>query len=242
MLIFFTACTSSKKYDYFQANYNSKDKSTLLPFEVAIAPVHIIDIGDVIEINYYTPDEINQSILNTSDESEKKSKINLFTVNSDGYIEIPLIGSCKVIGSNIDEVKDTVSTRISKYFNISYIQVKLYSFKINVIGEVTNPGIKNIQSNEINIIQALSISGDITQYGNKREVVLLRKENGKYRIFEIDMTDLNIIKSESFYLKSNDTIYIKPVRSKSLQNIYPILSLGLSLINTALIILQLTQR
>jgi protein involved in polysaccharide export with SLBB domain len=151
VLIFFTACTSSKKYDYFQANYNSKDKSTVLPFDVATAPIHIIDIGDVIEINYYTPDEINQSIMNTSDESEKKSKINLFTVNSDGYIEIPLIGSCKVIGSNIDEVKDTVSTRISKYFNISYIQVKLYSFKINVIGEVTNPGIKNIQSNEINI-------------------------------------------------------------------------------------------
>ena len=117
VLIFFTACTSSKKYDYFQANYNSKDKSTVLPFDVATAPIHIIDIGDVIEINYYTPDEINQSIMNTSDESEKKTKINLFTVNSEGYIEIPLIGTCKVLGCNIDDVKDTVTNRISKYFN-----------------------------------------------------------------------------------------------------------------------------
>jgi polysaccharide export outer membrane protein len=241
VLIFFTACTSSKKYDYFQANYNSKDKSTVLPFDVATAPIHIIDIGDVIEINYYTPDEINQSIMNTSDESEKKTKINLFTVNSEGYIEIPLIGTCKVLGCNIDDVKDTVTNRISKYFNIAYIQVKLNSFKINIIGEVTTPGIKNIYSSEINIIQAISIAGDVSQFGNKREVVLLRKENGKYRIYEIDLTDLNIVKSESFYLKSNDTIYIKPVRSKSLQNIYPILSLGLSLINTALIILQLTR-
>ncbi len=242
VLIFFTACTSSKKYDYFQQGKVSTQRINDIAMTVNSAPLHIVDNGDVLEVNYYTPEEINQSIISSADEGEKKSKVNLFQVNSQGNIDFPLVGACQVKGLTIDQVKDTVSARLKLFFNITYVYVRLNSFHINVIGEVNHPGLMVINNDQATLLSALSSAGDLSDYGNKKQVVLLRKVDGKMRIFEFDLTDINIINSEGFYLKSNDTIYVKPLRIKSSAAIMPFISVGLLALNTVLVILQLTSK
>lgn len=242
MLIFFTACTSSKKYDYFQQGKVTTQRINDVAMTVNGAPLHLVDNGDVLEVNYYTPEEINQSIISSSDEGEKKSKINLFQVNSQGNIDFPLVGACQVKGLTIDQVKDTVSARLKLFFNITYVYVRLNSFHINVIGEVKRPGLLAINNDQATLLSALSEAGDLTDYGNKKQVVLLRKVDGKMRIYEFDLTDINIINSEGFYLKSNDTIYVKPLRIKSTSAIMPFISVGLIALNTVLVILQFTSK
>ncbi len=241
-LLTLTSCTSSKKYDYFQKGVNAEQKITEFSTQNKPIPVHRVDVGDVLEINYYTPDEINQSIVSSNDEGEKKNKINLFVVNGDGNIDLPLVGPCNVKGLTIPEVKDSVGLKLKTFFNITYMYVRLNSFPINVIGEVNRPGLINVQNDRINIIQALSMAGDLTQFGNKKQVMLLRKENDKMKIYEFDLTDLNMINSEAYYLKSNDIIYAKPLRAKNASTILPFASIGLTLLNTILIILQLTKK
>ncbi len=241
-LLSLTACTSSKKYDYFQKGVNAQQKITEFSTQNKPVPVHKVDVGDVLEINYYTPDEINQSIVSSNDEGEKKNKINLFAVNGDGNIDLPLVGPCNVKGLTIPEVKDSVGLKLKNFFNITYMYVRLNSFPINVIGEVNKPGLINVQNDRINIIQALSMAGDLTQYGNKKQVMILRKENEKMKIYEFDLTDLNIVNSDAYYLKSNDIIYAKPLRAKNASAILPFASLGLTLLNTVLIIFQISKK
>lgn len=238
IVLLYSACTSSKKYDYFQQGKTTQQKISDVNINTPSAPLHIVDYGDVLEVNYYTPEEINQSIISSADEGEKKSKINLFQVNSQGNIDFPLVGACYVKGLTIDQVKDTVTSRLKNYFNITYVYVRLSSFSINVIGEVKRPGLLNIQNDQATLLSALSEAGDLTDFGNKKEVVLLRKIDGKMRVYEFDLTDINIINSEGFYLKSNDTIYVKPLRVKSSSAILPFLSVGLIALNTVLVILQ----
>lgn len=242
ILLSLFACTSSKKYDYFQKGVNADQKITEFNIQNKPAPSHLVDIGDVLEINYYTPDEINQSIVSSNDEAEKKNKINLFVVNSDGSVDLPLVGPCYVKGLTIPEAKDSVGLRLKGYFNITYMYVRLHSFQINVIGEVSKPGLINVQTDRINIIQALSMAGDLTQYGNKKEVVLLRKENDKMKVYEFDLTNLNIINSDAYFLKSNDIIYAKPLRAKNASAVLPFASIGLTLLNSILIIIQLSRK
>lgn len=236
------ACTSSKKYDYFRQGLKNTEVSSLLPYTLRKAPAHVLDFGDVLEINYYTPDEINESLVNSADESEKKGKVNLFVVNSDGNIDVPLLGECRVKDMTVEQAKDSLTRKLAQFYNLSYIYIKLNSFSINVIGEVNKPGMVTIPNDQINILQALGMAGDISTYGNKKQVVLLRKENDKYRMFSFDLTDLNIVNSEAFFLKSNDIIYVKPLRSKNALNVLPFVSLGLTIINTILIIIQISTR
>jgi polysaccharide export outer membrane protein len=142
-----------------------------------------------------------------------------FSVDVHGNISIPYIGELNVLGYTTTEVRKKLESEIKKYFksdNEIFITVKLSGIKYTIIGEIGQPGTNIILQNNVNILEAIANSGDITIYGDRKTVEVFRTTQTGQEKFLIDLTKIDAYDSEIFYLKPNDFIQIKPIKQKSL--------------------------
>ena len=138
-----------------------------------------------------------------------------FTVDKNGTIEAPLIGIIKLSDLTIDEAKETLRSKYAIFYKSFTINLSVLNHKITVLGEVARPGSYNIQSDEISIFDAISLAGDITVYGKKDNVLLLRDSTGnKKHMVRLNLNSGTILNSPYYYLKENDMVYVEPGRSK----------------------------
>jgi polysaccharide export outer membrane protein len=160
-----------------------------------------------------------------------------FLVDDKGNVSIPFIGEIKVAGLYRQQIIQEIQTKLEEYVKDPYVQVNLLNFKITVVGEVNNPGTFNIPNERINIFQALSLSGDLTNFSNRSQVHLVREIDQERKEYILDMTSKDIFNSEVFFLKQNDIIYVPQKKSKSVitfnQFVLPFVSVT-SLILTAI--------
>lgn len=160
-----------------------------------------------------------------------------FLVDEEGNISIPFIGVIKVAGLYRQQIVQEIQTKLEEYVKDPYVQVNLLNFKITVVGEVNNAGTFNIPNERINIFQALSLAGDLTNFSDRNKVHLVREINQERKEYILDMTSKNIFNSEVFFLKQNDIIYVPQKKSKSVltfnQFVLPFVSVT-SLILTAI--------
>jgi len=167
-----------------------------------------------------TPDPRLSSTFNTAPVSSAamagEAAIDLvsYSVNSDGNIEIPFVGSIKVEGLVLNEIKALVESSLKDYINDADITVKLVNNYISVIGEVARPGLYPIYKQRLNIFQSISLAGDLLDYSDRRAVQIIRQTNEGSIIKEFDLTDRNIVDSEFYYLMPNDVIYVKSITGK----------------------------
>ena len=140
--------------------------------------------------------------------------LNGFTLDSKGYIEIPTIGAIFLKGLTIEEAKDVIQKEADKYLNNSTIIVKHINFEITILGEVNRPGTYTVYKDNISILEALGLSGDLTDYANRKKIKLIRDES----IIYIDLTKTETLYSENFALKANDVLYIEPMRNVRLRS------------------------
>lgn len=139
-----------------------------------------------------------------------------YLVNLDGYIEIPMIGKVKVKGLTTSVAADTIHQRLLNYLKEPSVVVRNLNFKISVLGEVRLPAVYVIPDEKITLPEVLSLAGDLTIYGNRSNVMIIREENGKREYARIDLTARDIFNSPYYYLHKNDVIYVEPVKSKML--------------------------
>jgi polysaccharide export outer membrane protein len=134
-----------------------------------------------------------------------------YVVDKDGFIYFAGIGQLKVSGMNTSMVRDTIRNILNtKYLKDAVVNVRLLNYKITVLGEVKNPATFTIPSERISIIDALGMAGDLTPYGERYNVLLIREESGERKFIRIDMKTADLFKSPYYYLKQNDVIYVKP--------------------------------
>jgi len=131
-----------------------------------------------------------------------------YSVDNEGNIEYPLVGKIHVAGLTIDETRDLIKDKIKVYFNekAEYnVYVELPDYRISVVGEVKNPGIFHIGNNKVSVFEALARAGDMTIYGVRTDVKLIREGvDGKKEVHSLDFTDANIINSPYYYMQSRD--------------------------------------
>ncbi|MEZ4826794.1 MAG: polysaccharide biosynthesis/export family protein [Bacteroidia bacterium] len=162
-----------------------------------------------------------------------------YIVDSYGMINLPLIGDMHVAGQTTDQVQDTINSRLRTYLDYASASVKLANFRITLLGEIRRPGQLYIFNTKTSILEALGLSGDITEYANIRKVKLIREEGNGARTVYIDLADANLISSEYYFVKPNDIIYIEPIKAKAFNlNSRPI-SVGLSAISVMLVIVNI---
>lgn len=138
-----------------------------------------------------------------------------YLVNSKGDITFPVFGTLHVEGMTAEQISEMLTKKISQYVEDPIVTVSISRFNVNVLGEVTRPGMVQSQGERFSIIDAISKAGDITQYGVRENVLLIREEDGKKVYHHLDLTDSKIFDSPYFYLKQNDMIYVQPNNIKA---------------------------
>lgn len=140
--------------------------------------------------------------------------LHTYKVENDGNINFPLVGAIHVAGLTIDQANDHIKGKIAKYFtnDIDYsVHTYITNYDVTVMGEVKRPNTFNIANNKVNVLEALAMAGDMTIYGLRTNVKLLRElPNGEYEIHQLDLTDANLLNSPYYYMHQRDILYVEP--------------------------------
>ena len=234
LAISLSSCASKKDIIYFQSKNNSVNSIANYANE-NIKANDILNISvsalDITSITPFLKEKLMSKDMN-------QSLIDGYTVNSDGKINLPLIGNVKVSGQTTNQASETIQNLLSKSIIDPIVNIRLLNYKVTVLGEVNQPGTFNIYDPKITIIQALGLAGDITIYGKKNKIKLTREINGNSITTHIDLTNANFFSSDFYYLRKNDVIYVEPTFAKiknsgyigQISNVATVFSLIMSII------------
>jgi len=211
LLIFILAssCSSKKNIQYVQ-NINMQEQYN------NIYSNHTINVDDILKIDVTSIEPLLTQQFNTNNStnsiSNKESMLyNGYLVNSEGYINFPVIGKIMVIGKTLDECRTAIKSKIEDTGILinPTVDVKLLNAHFTVLGEVNRPGRYEYLKNNMNIFTALGIAGDLTINGKRKEIKIIRDQNGKKSISEIDITNTDFLKT-NYQIFSGDVIIVKP--------------------------------
>lgn len=209
-----TSCGSSKNVTYFQ-NREALEKAVKgYLVDARIMPKDVLSII----VNTTTPTAALQFNLVTP---TTQTQIQSYLVDNEGKINFPVVGELKVGGLTKNEAEQLITQAISPYLAESenpVVTVRMSSFSISVLGEVNQPGTFTVAREKINVLEALSRAGDMTIYGIRNNVTLIREDSeGNKSYYTLDLNDANIVNSPYYYLQQNDILYVEPnkIRAKS---------------------------
>ena len=166
-----------------------------------------------------------------------ESSLQVLTVTSDGYITLPIIGDVKCEGLTREELEQKIEQKITegKYIDDPKVNVRFNDLTVSIIGEVNKPGRYSIKRDQITIFEALALAGDMTIYGSREDVAVIREKDGKNIITKLDLRSQNIFESPCFYLEQNDVIIVSPNKYKAATaEINQNRSFWISLVSTAI--------
>jgi polysaccharide export outer membrane protein len=140
-----------------------------------------------------------------------------YRVSKDGMVNFPVIGNIKVEGLTIAQTQNVLAKELTKYVKQPIVEVQLLNFKVTVIGEVNRPSSFTIPGDHINLLEALGMAGDMTVYGKRENVLIIREQNGKRIMKRLDLNQQDVLNSPFFILKQNDIVYVEPDKSKAIE-------------------------
>lgn len=225
VLFFLSSCSSKKKLDYLQniesvaLEASTKNAiSTIQPNDQLVIMVTAKDMDVVKPFNQnFSSGQILQYSIpsnNAPTQSQTSTSGPTYMVDSQGNIEFPVIGKINTENKTTEELRDILKKEISKYVLNPQISVKNTNYKITVLGEVNRPGTYNIPDARTTLLEVLGLAGDLTIYGNREDVLVLRNIDGTMTKERIDLTKADFINSPFFYLKQNDVIIVSPNETK----------------------------
>lgn len=215
LVVFLTSCVSRKKITYFQDIDGIEVQDSILNYEPRI------QIGDMLRINVSATDAEAAIPFNLYETPVLNNRgfSNLvpveYIVNDAGEINFPILGEIKVIGLTTSELTVKLEEMLMRgYIKDPVINLWITNFKINVLGEVKMPGAYVIKNSRVNVLEALSLAGDLTIHGDRADVTLIRNQQGKKEFIKIDMRNKELFNSPYFYLVQNDIIYVSQNKAK----------------------------
>ena len=161
--------------------------------------------------------------------------INGYMVEEDGTISLPIIGNIAVAGLNLVDAQKRIKEEAEYYLKDPNIKVKVLNFKVNVTGEVRNPGLYYNYEGSLNILDAISMANGITEFADLSKVLVIRHNENKTQTYNLDFSDRSVYYSDVFYLQPNDVVYIQPNKYKRSRENTTIYHLMLSTISTVLV-------
>ena len=146
--------------------------------------------------------------------SESSIYLQSYTLDDDGCIELPLTGKIELKNLTVDAAKTKLQTALNMYVNETMVIVKLANFNLTVLGEVHRPGMYKVYQTQINLFEAISLAGNMTNFAKKNEVKIVRQTDDGSKVIVVDMGQADILSSPYYYLKPNDVIVVEPLRIK----------------------------
>jgi len=209
--VLLTSCASREKIAYYQnidntEIINKKFETTIKTDDLLMIIVSAQDPTAAQPFNLTT----NLSVDPQNQAGTAQRQQQLYLVDDNGYIDFPSLGKIRVGDKSKEEVIKELQTKISKYVKDAIINLRIMNFKVTVQGEVQRPGTHHITSERITLLEAISLSGDLTKYGKRNNVLVLREVDGGIKHHRVDLTKANFINSDFYYLKQNDVVYVEP--------------------------------
>lgn len=216
-----SSCVSNKKIAYFQ-DIQSVNQAQLENATKFTEPV--IQSDDILSINIFTLNPqsgaiVNQAASNTvlgggANTAVAAQQISGFLVDRNGDVELSLIGKVKVSGLTTYQARELIREKASVVYKEPNVQLRFANFKVSVLGEVNNPSAYTLPNEKVSILDALSLAGDLTIYGRRENVLIIRDNNGKKEFARLDLNSSEIFNSPYYYLKQNDVVYVEPNKRK----------------------------
>ena len=209
------SCGSSKTVLPYFTDITTVEEGTLptLEYMPKIQP----DDELIITVNSTDPEATAMFNLPLLNPEVKVNKTMSFTpaqqtyvVNTAGDINFPILGTMHVAGMNVEQLTADLTDKISKYVKDPMVNVVLSNFQVHVTGEVNHPGPVKVNRNRITILDALSAAGDLTEYGERTNVLIIREENGERKFAHLNLNSSDLLSSPYYYLKQNDYVYVEP--------------------------------
>jgi len=217
LIILASSCVPLKKTKYLQ----DIPKDDTISFFASKEKEYKIKSGDNLYIRIMSLDEKTAKFFNPGTGSSIKFSdpasvyLYSYSVNEQGYIQLPLIGDIMVRGLTVEEVKELVQKSVDEYLKETTVIAKLANFQITLLGEVNSPGPHWVFTSNVNIFEAIALAGDLTNVGNRKNVKIIRSSNKGSKIYYLDITDKKILESELYYLEPFDIVYVEPVKGKN---------------------------
>lgn len=213
--MFLVSCSSMNKIVLLDKDLDKDTKITTANY-----PKHQLQEGDILHVKIIGIQEESFDIFNVENNANNSQTtsanlfLNGFTIDSKGDIEIPTLGKIPIEGLTVEEAKSKIQTRANDFLINSTVIVKHINFEITVLGEVNRPGTYTVYKDNITILEALGLSGDLSDYANRKKIKLIRDN----KILYIDLTEIETLYSQNFVLKSDDVIYVEPLRNVRLRS------------------------
>ncbi len=166
-----------------------------------------------------------------------------YLVDTDGYINFPVLGRLHVAGLGRQQLQEDLEGRLKAYLTDPMVTVRQLNFNVTVLGEVNRPGQYTSPNEKINLLQALGLAGDMTQYGDRTNVKLIRNVNGTEQTYTLNFNDASLTKSPVYYLQQNDVLYVQPDENRKIAaNANPNRALLFSVLGAAIAVTTLLLR
>jgi len=215
-VLFLNSCVSGKKITYFQNMEQLQQLAEASKTGLSIKSNDLLTIS-VSAYNMEAAQPFNLTVAGVATGGGDAGlrvtgtqQLQPFLVDSDGNIEFPQLGTIKVAGMNRQELSGKLKTLISEYVKEPIVNVRIVNFQVSVLGEVNRPGTFSVPDEYLSLPKALGLAGDMSIYGMRENVLVVREENGQKNYAYLDLTDASVMNSPYYYLKQNDVVYVEP--------------------------------
>lgn len=217
------SCAQVRNIAYFQNHLTDHPEKIDMHAGIVIQPKDMISIV-VSSRNPELVPMFNLPIVSYQAGSEivssSQQRLMGYVVDNDGYIDFPVLGKLQVAGMTRWQLSNRIKDRLLEegLLNDAVVTVEFMNFKISVIGEVNHPGTFNVEGDKITILQGLSLAGDLTIFGKRENVTVIRELDGKRTFYNVNLCSADMFKSPAYYLQQNDVIYVEPSEIKARQS------------------------
>jgi len=224
LMLLISSC-SVKKIVYF--NDLPADTTRILK-QAAAFTEPVIQSDDILSITIQTLDPTTSSVVNQSEVMQAigassatnvgSQVISGFLVDKDGYVNMTLLGKVLVAGLTTYQAREKITKLATQYYKDPTVQVRFANFKVTVLGEVTRPATYTVPNERVTVFDALGLAGDMTIYGKRENVLLIRDQGKEKELVRLNLNDSEVLQSPYFYLRQNDVIYVEPGKGKAAAN------------------------
>lgn len=212
-ILFISSCGAKRNLVYFSDLGKRVDTTmSVNNIEPKIQPNDVLSIT----INTLSSESnslftLNSSYTNKMGYTEREG----YRVSKEGTVRLPVVGDIDVKGQTIDQAQQTIARRLNSYVKDPLVNIQFLNFRVTVIGEVNHPSTFTVNNEKINLLEALGMAGDMTVYGKRENVLIIRESEGRRLMTRVNLNEKNVLNSPYFYLKQNDIVYVEPDKEKA---------------------------
>lgn len=221
-VVVFSSCVSSKTVTYFQGS-GGLDTARYTTLAAITPTVSRIQADDILAVVVTSLNEESNALFNISNtygiaqsggSSGGGSQTLGYLVDPVGRIELPLLGKVTVLGLTLEEAGGLIKTKLSTYIKEPTVNVRHLNHKFTVLGEVGRPGVYNLVNDHTTLPELIAMAGDLTIFGRRDNIMLIRSTNGKREIVKIDIRDRQFMNSPYYFIQNNDMVYVETGKGK----------------------------